>query len=146
MSVGDQLNAEGFHRRVLLAGVPLRHDDHGIDPAGPRGKPDRLTMVASCRRDHAAYVRFVRPQIGHIDQAATDLEGPDRRVVLVLDPDRRSHRLGQQRPDVLRGRRHRGVDDFSGSFDFGFGWQFRHRTIFNTRVSSVKPNYRSIRS
>src|SRR5205814_1300507 len=50
------------------------------------------------------------PDRVEIDKAAADLEGADRRMVLVLDPQLGADPPGQQRPAILRGRRHHPMD------------------------------------
>jgi hypothetical protein len=63
-------------------------------------------------------------------QTAPHLEGADRRVVLMLDPDLRADPPAQQRPGNLGRRRHHGMNQFGGSLQFGErrkAWYCRHR-------------------
>jgi hypothetical protein len=65
-----------------------------------------------------------------IGQAAADLEGAHRRVVLVLDPAVGAQALAQQRPAVLRRGLEMAVDHLGGSLDFGKVGQVHHESGF----------------
>src|SRR3546814_13310360 len=52
----------------------------------PCGEADGLAVIAACRGDDSRGTRSAAHELVHIDEAAADLEGADRRVVLVLDP------------------------------------------------------------
>ena len=61
-------------------------------------------MIAARGRNHAANTARARRRCIDVDEPAAHLEGADRRVVLVLDPDLAAAALVQQRP-ALFGRR-----------------------------------------
>src|SRR5436309_14497257 len=104
----DEPGAEGAHGGVLLGAVAMRDDDGDryFEPAP--GISERLAVIAAGGRDQPVRRRMFARQPADIDQAATHLEGADRRVVLVFYPDLRARPLAQQWPAILR-RRRKGV-------------------------------------
>jgi hypothetical protein len=62
---------------------------------------EALAVVPSCCADDAADVRALSPEAVKVDEAASHLESPNRRVVLVLYNDRASKTPRQERPSVL---------------------------------------------
>ena len=82
----------------------------------PSRKRDRLAEVAPRRADHTLRLRVRVLQPIHIHEGAANLEGAKLRVVLVLDPDLGAGPLLEQRPAILRSRRHGPVDDPGGVF------------------------------
>ena len=102
----DQLAAEGLHRRVLLARIADRHENGARHACARRRKCDRLAMIAARGGDDAVELRGSSLEPIEIDNATPHLEGADGRVVLVLDPHLRARTLRQQRPGMLRRRRH----------------------------------------
>ena len=92
-----------FFSTLLPCGTTMT----AASPARRGGEGDALAVIAAGRRDDAgdapAAGRFRR---SHVDEAAAHLEGADRRVVLVLDPDLGARALAEQRPAILRRRRH----------------------------------------
>ena len=82
----DEARAERRHRPVLLDAVAVRHDDRRAKAQTRCGKGDALPVIAAGRRHHAADLRLRAPDLVEIDEAAAQLEGADRGVVLVLDP------------------------------------------------------------
>ena len=107
----DQLRAERLHRAVLAGAVAVRDDERGGNAVARRGKGDRLPVVAARGGDHPFHRASRAPQVIEIHEPAAHLEGADRRVVFVLDPDRAAAPRVEQRPPLLRRRRHRLVDD-----------------------------------
>ena len=81
----DQLGAERAHRLVLLDRVAMRDQNDAPEADGGGGARDRLAVIAARRRDHARDLRAGAHQLIHIDDTAAHLEGPDRRMILVLD-------------------------------------------------------------
>jgi len=65
----------------------LRHDDRRGKAEGGGGIGDTLAVIAGRRGDDAADLRLRPAQIVEIHHAAAHLEGADRGVVLVLDPN-----------------------------------------------------------
>ena len=112
----DEPSAEPYHRPVLLDAVAVRDDDRRIDPQPRGGERDALPVIAGGRGHHAANLRLRPPDRVEIDKAAADLERADRRMVLVLDPQLRADPPRQQRPAILRGRRHHPMDERGRSF------------------------------
>ena len=92
---------------TIAAGMPWRAAAKPIDcPWLPR--------VAATTPLHRG---AARAQAIEVDEAAAHLEGADRRVVLVLHPDARAQPRVEQRPALLRRRRHGGVDDGRGRLE-----------------------------
>ena len=52
-----------------------------------------------------------------IDQSAANLEGADRGMVFVFDPDFSAESLAEQGPSILRCGRKNGVNGSGGGFD-----------------------------
>ena len=117
----DQLSAQGDHGPVFLDAVAVGHHDRGRHPVGAGGESDALAVVASCRRDNPGFGLAGALEVLHINQAAAHLEGADRRVVLVFDPDLAAGTLAQQRPAYLRRRRDIFVNHFGGGIELGAG-------------------------
>src|ERR1700738_1651276 len=82
----DEPRPERCHRAVLLDAVAVWHDDRRVEPQPRRGERDALPVIAGGRGHHAANPRLRPPDLVEIDEAAADLEGADRRMVLVLHP------------------------------------------------------------
>ena len=97
--------AERSHRCVLLDAVAVRHEDRHRHPVRTTGEREALAVVAAGGADDAGHLGPLTNEPIHVHQAATHLEGADRRVVLVLDHHRRSGDLVEHRPPVLRRRR-----------------------------------------
>ena len=68
----DDLGAEGAGRRHLGRVRVFRNQDQGRQPDAPRGKGDRLGMVARADRDHA------RGTLLRLDQREHRVEGSPR--------------------------------------------------------------------
>jgi len=102
----DEPRPEPCHRAVLLDAVAVWHDDRRIEPQPRRGERDALPVIARGRGHDAANIGLRPPDLVEIDETAADLEGADRRMVLVLDPQLGAEAARQQRPAILRGRRH----------------------------------------
>ena len=62
-------------------------------------------MIAARRRDDPVRRAAFPCQPADIDQPTSNLEGADRRVVLVLHPELGANALAKQRPAILRSRR-----------------------------------------
>ena len=107
----DELRAESLHRAVLADVVAVRHDDRRRRGRAAPRQGDALPVIAGRRGDHPAQLRLGAPDRVEIDEPAADLEGADRRVVLVLDPQLGADPRRQQRPAILRGRRHGPMDE-----------------------------------
>src|SRR5262249_25159559 len=98
MTVLDELGTLRAHGRVLLAAIALGYHDYGGKADTAAGEGDALAVVAAGRRDHAGELGLAPFELGQVDDAAADLEGAERRVVLVLDPDLGTHALREQGP------------------------------------------------
>jgi hypothetical protein len=81
----DHGRAERANGRRLLGIVPHRHDHRARHALALAGEGDRLTVIAGGRGDDAS--TLVGREIGYQVQAAANLEGAGRVVVLVLDED-----------------------------------------------------------
>src|SRR3954469_6524279 len=107
----DDLDAESSHRRVLLDAISGGNHHRGRDSVTPGGEADGLSMIPSCRGNDTARADSAAAKRVHVDEAAANLECSRRRVVLVLHPHRGANTLVEERPPVLRCRRHRLVDE-----------------------------------
>jgi hypothetical protein len=105
-----QLRPQRPHRLVLLHTIAKRHHNHHPNPTLRPSKRHRLPMIPPRSRNHPLHLRPFPPQPIHIDQPTPNLERPHRRMVLMLHPDLRASPRIQQRPTVLRSRRHTFVD------------------------------------
>ena len=117
-AVHHQLAAEGAHRRVLAGRIALGHHQRRGEAEAGRGVGDALAVVAPGGGDHAGGLA-VPSQIVHVDEAAPHLEGADRGVVLVLDPNLGPGALRQQRPGDLRRGVEGLVNERGGLLEFG---------------------------
>jgi hypothetical protein len=95
LTVLDELDSQGAHRRVLRCAVAMRYDDGGRQPIAARGKADRLPVVAARRADNAAHRARRAAEVVEVHQPAAQLEGADRSVVLVLHPHLRAEPLAK---------------------------------------------------
>jgi len=107
----DEPRAEPRHRPVLLDAVAVGHDNRRIDPKPRAGERDALTVIARRRGHDPPNIGLRPPERVEIHEAAADLEGADRRVVLVLDPQLGADPPRQQWPAILRGRRHHPMNE-----------------------------------
>lgn len=131
----DELGAERSHRRVLVARVAFRHDDHTMHAMAPGGKGEALAVIATGGTDHAGRWLRGRREPGEEMQPATHLEGPDGRVVLVLHPYLATGAPGEERPGVLGGGRHCRVHVAGGRFQ---GVEADHARV-RVEAGRVKP-------
>ncbi len=115
----DELGAERAHGGVLLGRIAVRHHDRDRHVFLRAREGERLAMVAARRGDHALHVRALAREPVEIHEPAAHLEGADRGVVLVLDHDIHARACPQQRPGILRRRRHGGAHDGQDGFEFG---------------------------
>jgi len=65
----------------------MRDDDSRRDPQSRRGKTNRLTVIATSGGDDALQSPNGSPKLVEVHKPAANLERPNRRVILVLDPD-----------------------------------------------------------
>src|SRR6478672_2142886 len=115
----DELRPERPHRPVLLDAVAERRNDRNRPSVTTGSERHRLAVVPARRSNDAGNARLRPEEIVHVDEPAPDLEGADGRVVLVLHPHLGPTALVQQRPTLLRRRRHRSVDDRCRGFELG---------------------------
>ena len=89
--------------------------------AGISDEPPRIAIdcpwLPRVARPRSLQPARVRRRCVEVDEAAAKLEGADRRVVLVFDPHGRYRVSVEQRPTLLRRRRHRGIHDLRRSFE-----------------------------
>jgi hypothetical protein len=121
LAVLDQFDAQRAHGGVLLDRVAVRHHDGRGQAMAARREAQRLAMVAARGADHVARPGLLARQRLEVGQAAADLEGADRRVVLVLGPQLRAQAPLEQRPGVLRRGRHGRVHGGERGFHFFAG-------------------------
>jgi hypothetical protein len=82
------------------------HND-GHSNAGARaGECQRLAVISTGRANDASNFRTLSLEAIEKDNAAAYLEGADRRMVLMLHHDLDAKPLPEQRPRILRSRRH----------------------------------------
>src|SRR5262249_34587449 len=93
------------------------------------GKGDALAVIAPRCRDQARRVGALAFQAIDIGEPAADLEGSDRRMVLMLDGDGRAEPLRQQRPGMGSRRRHRLPHPLMRLFEFP---EIKHRLAPHT--------------
>jgi len=98
----DDLGVERPHRLDLHRIRSLRDAHDGPHAEEPSGVGHGLAVIAGGRRDDAAGAFAVTELRDQVDPA-TDLEGPDRLVVFVLDPSLRTNQLAQRWIWVKRG-------------------------------------------
>lgn len=110
----------------FLRVIAVRHHDDGTQAILTGGEGDGLAMVAGGGGDDAPGVRFAAFQLVQVDQPAADLEGADRGVVFMLQPELAAQALLQQRPAQGRGFADVGPDQGLGGFDLGEGGQGFH--------------------
>src|SRR4029077_6360053 len=79
----------------------------------------RLAMVAARCGDDSLRLRPLALEPVEIDDAAAHLEGADGRVVLMLDHDLDAGLGPEQRPGILRRRRHTRAHQWNDFFKFG---------------------------
>ena len=94
--VHDQLGAESAHRRELDRVRGLGHADARGDAMETSCIGDRLPVVSRRCRDQPARA-LILGELGDEVDAATNLEGTDRLVVLVLHPDLGTEQLVEAR-------------------------------------------------
>ena len=99
----DQGGSECAYRSVLVRIVAERHDHHARNAVHAGGERDRLPVIAGARRNHATYALIRRQRRDEIE-AAADLEGARRIVVLVFDLEFEP-RFGSQQRMPHQGRR-----------------------------------------
>jgi hypothetical protein len=132
--VDDELRAEPLHRRELdrVRALGDAHDRaHTEDSCRER---DRLAMVARRRGDDAAPALVLAQLRDEVD-AAADLEGADRQVVLVLDEDFGADELAQRAVRVERRRLQVRRDPAPRVHDVGEGRELQQRRAHASPLS-----------
>ena len=114
----DQFGSERPHRGVLLHRIAVRHDDGGGKAVARGREGNALAVIAAGRAYHPTRFGPVALEAIHVDHAAAHLEGAGRRMVLVLHPDLAAGAPCEQRPGILRRRRHCRVHQAGGGLDF----------------------------
>ena len=100
-AVFNEGGAQRAHGGVLLARVAVRHDDGAGHAVFTRGPADALAVVAPGGADHLARQGVCAGELVEVGQAAADLEGAHRRVVLVFDPAVGAQAFAEQRPAFM---------------------------------------------
>src|SRR5262245_34991477 len=127
----------GPHRRVLVGVVPFRNEHRAFHAVNPRRQPDRLAVFAGARGDDAPGALLRRHRANEI-QAAADLEGAGRIVILVLDPDRQARRLVEERMAQERRARNVWRDALARHVDIMQGrWSHRRVRTHSSRVATA---------
>src|SRR5262245_20924218 len=101
----DELGADCAHRRVFLSRVAVRHYDRHSNAGVCSGESQRLAVVTARGGHDPSHLRPRALESVKIDNAATQLEGTYRRVVLVLYDDFHTGQRLEQRPSILWRRR-----------------------------------------
>ncbi len=94
----DQFGAERAHRGVLLARIALGDEDRHLKAGAPPGEGETCPMIAARRGNQPANRRLALDQRIDVCEAAANLEGAGRQMVLVLDNDLGAEPLVEQRP------------------------------------------------
>lgn len=89
----DHVGAESLDGANLIGIASVGDNDNGAHAKKPRGVGDGLTVIPGGRRDDAALFLFGGEAGDEIDPSA-HLEGPNRLVILVLDVNGGSEKLG----------------------------------------------------
>jgi ABC-type sugar transport system ATPase subunit len=137
IAVLDQRRAQRAHGRVLLHAVATGDDYGGGDAVTRGGERDRLPVIAASRAHHAGGPLCAAREIAEVHQPSAHLECADRGVILVLDPHFGPQRFAQQRPAVLRRRRHDLVHGLCGGIELGEAGQVDHRTLHATTNRAI---------
>ena len=111
LPMDNELRALRGHRAIFLFAVAMGNHDQGLQSMQSRSHSHALTMVASRGRNNTFEPRLRLLQPVHVDQCAAQLERSNRGVILVLQPGLGPEPLIQQRPGVLRRRRHVRIDN-----------------------------------
>src|SRR6516165_10584788 len=111
----DEPRDKPLHRAVLFDAVAARDDDRRLDLDPCCRKRDALPVIPRGGGHNTANIWVRALDLVEIDEATAELEGADRRVVLVLDPKLGADPPRQQRPAKLRGRWHHSADEVRGS-------------------------------
>src|SRR6185312_8057626 len=112
----QELCTQCAHGGILFTAVAMRDDERRLHLVALGGKSDALPVISARRSDDVSALGLLAPQIIEVNGSATDLEGADRRVILVLYPHFCAQALTEQWPAELRGRRHHLIDDCRGVF------------------------------
>src|SRR5215469_11897819 len=96
-------------------------------------------MIAGGRGDDTAQVRIGAPRLVEIDEPSADLEGADRGVVLVLDPQIGPDPPRQLRPTILGRWRHHFVHECRRHLQYLEGNHRQYPRSGSTRFSSGRP-------
>src|SRR5665213_1952371 len=129
LAVLDKLGAESAYRAILLDRIAVGNIDRHRHTVTACRKGETLAMIAACRRNDPGRARPFTLQTIEIDQSAAHLESAGRRMVLMLDNDRRAEPLRQHRPGIRRRRRHRPAHDLMRALKLG---QVKHRRASST--------------
>jgi hypothetical protein len=107
-------------------------------PVAAGGVADRLPVIAAGSADDPKGPVLAFGEIVEVGKTAAQLEGAGRSVVLVLDPDFRTELRLEQRPGVLRSRRHRLVNDRRGVLELlQPGQEIGH--VVNGKPATIAP-------
>src|SRR3982750_1750158 len=71
----DHLDAECTHRGIFLDAVSDRDDNCRRNTVVSGGKPNRLPVIPSRRRDHAVWLSLGATKLIEIDETTANLEG-----------------------------------------------------------------------
>ena len=110
MAMFDQGCAERSHGRIFFQRIAVGDDDRGLEPRGSGGAHLRLAVIATGCGDDAGDMRVRTAEPVDLGDRPAHLERPGRRVIFMLYPEFASRARGQQRPGILRGWRHLGMD------------------------------------
>jgi hypothetical protein len=104
-------NPECPHSGIFLNAVTVWDDNRGTNTVSPRGEADRLAMIARGRRHDTLGFIAISAKLMQVNQTTTDFERAGRSVIFVLDPDPCADSLLEERPPILRRRRHISVNE-----------------------------------
>jgi hypothetical protein len=130
-SVFDEVSAQSAHGSILFGAVAVRNNDDGFESKAPRGKSDRLPVIAAGGGDDCADVWRALHKLRDVIDGAPNFEGSNGGMVLVFDPQFATGAFVQQRPAKVRRRRNDRVDQRSQRLKFSAIRQIvgqRHRS------------------
>ena len=134
----EDLGTEGAYSRHLVRVRPNGHDDATADAVELTGKRQRLAVVPGAGRNDAA-LAFTIVELAHQIQAASNLEGACRIVVLVLHQHAATNPLVEQRVVQQRRRSQVRVDPRLRSDDVCVGRRLHPPIIAATRPAIALP-------
>ncbi len=86
VAILDQLHSLRTHGRILFPAVAMWHHHHGRNPVTLRSKAHRLPVIAARGRYDSFDCGLRAHQVIEKGNSTANFEGPNVRMVLMLDP------------------------------------------------------------